>query len=79
MHFKNCCDFIDQNITSGNVLVHCQAGVSRSATIVIAYIMKKNKIKSKAALEFVQEKRPIVGPNDGFLEQLKSWELDLKL
>jgi dual specificity phosphatase 12 len=40
-HFESCIKFIDRNLPLGNVVVHCQAGVSRSATIVIAYLMQK--------------------------------------
>jgi dual specificity phosphatase 12 len=41
-------------------------GVSRSASCVIMFIMKKFKLGFKDALEFVKAKRPIVDPNDGF-------------
>lgn len=42
-HFSTCIDFISKNIKYGNVFVHCVAGVSRSATIVIAYVMRLKK------------------------------------
>ena len=50
------------------------AGASRSATIVIAYLMWIKKMKYEDALNFVISKRPIVYPNDGFREQLKMFE-----
>ena len=50
------------------------AGASRSATIVIAYLMWTNKWKFDKALDFVTKKRPIVCPNDGFQSQLKIFE-----
>lgn len=39
-HFEECHRFIRDKIGYGNVLVHCMAGVSRSASIVISYIMR---------------------------------------
>ncbi len=56
------------------IFVHCAAGVSRSATIVIAYFMLKNRWSYKEAFAFVKEKRPRINPNAGFVKQLK--ELD---
>ena len=70
-YFGECLKFIDGN---ENVLVHCMAGASRSATIIIAYLMWKKKMKYYDALDFVQKKRFIVDPNDGFKEQLKLFE-----
>ena len=48
------------------MLVHCQQGVSRSASIVIAFLIKKFKVCYKDALDFVKKKRSIVNPNEGF-------------
>ncbi len=62
--------FLDE--LNGNVLVHCQAGKSRSAAILIAYIMTKNKIQYEEAYELVKKYRPIIGLNDGFVKQLKN-------
>lgn len=48
------------------MLVHCQAGVSRSASVVTAFLIKKFKVSFKVALKFVQSKRKVVNPNEGF-------------
>ena len=55
-------------------MVHCIIGSSRSGTIVIAYIMWKQKMKYEDAFNFVKNKRKIVNPNKGFKEQLKFFE-----
>ncbi|KAF9522250.1 protein-tyrosine phosphatase-like protein [Crepidotus variabilis] len=59
---------------SGNVLVHCQQGVSRSATVVIAYLMRYEGMSLAEALAFVKDKRACVKPNVGFMRCLKVWE-----
>jgi len=66
-------------IRSKNVLVHCNQGVSRSASIVIAYLMQKRIFQTyKEAYEFVKEKRPKIMLNEGFIEKLKQLERQLK-
>ena len=70
-HFGECLNFIKGD---EKILVHCAAGASRSATVVIAYLMWKNKMKFEDAMKFVQKKRPIIYPNFGFKEQLKMFE-----
>lgn len=56
------------------VLIHCRAGISRSATFVIHYIMKKYGLSLTQSLAFVQQRRPQVGPNRGFLKQLNMFQ-----
>ena len=55
-------------------LIHCYAGVSRSASICIAWLMKRNRWDFETAFNFVKTKRPIICPNNGFIRQLKEWE-----
>nr|CDS27914.1 dual specificity protein phosphatase 12 [Hymenolepis microstoma] len=71
-YFERSINFIEENIESG-VLVHCQAGTSRSATIVIAYVMWKFKIPFKQAHDQVYKSRWVF-PNDGFRKQLRCFE-----
>ncbi|KAG8427476.1 hypothetical protein J3459_006654 [Metarhizium acridum] len=68
---SNACDFIDKQ--DGNVLVHCLAGVSRSASIAIAYLMRKHHLGLDQVLAEVKEKRK-VKPNSNFINQLRVWE-----
>ncbi|XP_046356197.1 dual specificity protein phosphatase 19-like [Haliotis rufescens] len=77
-HFNEALDFIDEGRTASCVLVHCNAGVSRSATFVIAYLMKKEGITFKEAFNFLRSKRPATCPNPGFVSQLKKYEEILK-
>ena len=59
--------------------MHCAAGVSRSGTIVIAYIMWKKQMLFKDAIEFVRARRDVVCPNPGFLCQLYLFERDYEM
>ena len=63
--------FIDRaRAANSSVLVHCVAGISRSSTIVIAYLMKREKMTLKDAYAYVKSKRTIIRPNQGFLKCL---------
>ncbi len=59
------------------VLVHCLAGISRSPTLAIAFLMKYMNMKSDNAYQFVKEKRPSISPNFNFLGQLYDYEKQL--
>jgi protein-tyrosine phosphatase len=66
-YFEQVSEFIEEHVAKGNgVLVHCAFGVSRSSTLVIAYLMKKLRIKYHEAFSFVKRKRTVVRPNGGF-------------
>lgn len=73
-------EFVDDAIAQkGNVFVHCYAGISRSASIVLAYIMAIKKYKLADALTALQDARSICQPNSGFMFQLKCFEWVLNL
>ncbi|KAG4076733.1 hypothetical protein HA402_002020 [Bradysia odoriphaga] len=56
---------------NGKVLVHCNAGVSRSASVVIGYLIMDCGFSFDEAYGLVKLRRSCVRPNDGFLKQLK--------
>lgn len=73
--FSSTNHFIERARKSGkNVLVHCYAGISRSSTVVIAYMMNKYKLDFSTAYNFVKMKRSLVNPNFGFVSQLREYE-----
>ncbi|KAJ8516873.1 hypothetical protein ONZ45_g5885 [Pleurotus djamor] len=56
------------------VLVHCVQGISRSATVVCAYVMATKGMTAPKSIAYVQERRTIVCPNIGFRRQLETYE-----
>lgn len=73
-HLDSCISFINDGLFRGRVLVHCFCGISRSASVIIAYMMKSYNLSYIEALEKVKSKRGIVYPNYGFIRQLKLYE-----
>jgi atypical dual specificity phosphatase len=53
--------------------VYSQAGVSRSATIVLAYIMTIGDYDLEKAMQIVKGARGFIHPNPGFLAQLRKY------
>ena len=73
-HLQGAFDFLD-GPENQRVLVHCVSGMSRSAAVVVAYLMKTHRWTFQKSLEFVRQKRPYVSLNPGFEKQLKKLEL----
>jgi protein-tyrosine phosphatase len=77
-HFETTHRFINNALLEKkNILVHCHAGISRSATIVISYIMNLKMMTRLVAHNFVKSKRTIIEPNYGFHLCLDKFEKEL--
>ncbi|KAJ7057657.1 phosphatases II [Mycena amicta] len=75
VHLAPACDYIERALGRGeNVLVHCHQGVSRSASIVIAFLIRDHDMSYDAAYEFVRQRRSCIRPNSGFVKALHKWE-----
>ncbi|KAF7305720.1 Phosphotyrosine protein phosphatase II [Mycena chlorophos] len=74
------CDYIAEALGRGeSVLVHCQQGVSRSASVVIAFLIRERAMSYEDALTFVRERRRCARPNWGFVRTLEEWEKTCRL
>lgn len=77
-HFEETSEFMEAAFKmKGVVLVHCNLGVSRSSSVVLAYLMKSQQISLEKALQFLKSRRSCARPNIGFLTQLSQWELKI--
>lgn len=73
--FSNSNRFIrDALKEGGKILIHCGAGISRSTTILCAFLINEFQMKAKQAIELCKQARPFCKPNDGFIRQLKDYE-----
>jgi protein-tyrosine phosphatase len=65
-YFDHSYAVIERGLHVGGVLIHCAMGISRSSSIVIAYIMRKFHCGYAWAYNFVKKRRVIISPNFGF-------------
>ncbi len=77
-HIEQTVKYIDDAVQNNNkVLVHCAAGISRSSSIVIAYLMYKNKNATfDEVYDHVASKRSCCRPNSAFREQLREFPFE---
>lgn len=74
-HFSKVRQFVDEClILGGKVLIHGSNGVSRSATLVLAYVMQKYGLTCLEAYTLVRNRRFCIQPNKGFFAQLVEFE-----
>jgi len=77
-HFQECYDWIDGAISKNKaVLVHCKEGVSRSATVVCSYLMRKLCWSFERSLKVLRTRRYCIDPNPGFVAQLSEYEREV--
>ena len=77
-YFQESFEFLEASISEGGtVFVHCRMGASRSASIVVAFVMKKLGYSFKKAFKFVKKLHPDTHPNFGFQKQLSSYSKQL--
>ncbi|XP_066969459.1 dual specificity protein phosphatase 7-like [Macrobrachium rosenbergii] len=78
--FPKAIQFIEEAREAGvGVLVHCLAGISRSVTITVAYLMYKKKLNLEEAYEYVRVKKANIAPNFNFMGQLQDFQQQLNL
>uniref|UniRef100_A0A3Q3LFA0 Uncharacterized protein n=1 Tax=Mastacembelus armatus TaxID=205130 RepID=A0A3Q3LFA0_9TELE len=78
-HFDDVADKVQQVAEGGGrTLVHCNAGVSRSAALCMVYLMKHRGVTLLEAHRWLRTCRPMVRPNSGFWKQLIRYEMELR-
>ncbi|PSN51449.1 Dual specificity protein phosphatase Mpk3 [Blattella germanica] len=77
--FPKAIEFIDEaRSNEKGVLVHCLAGVSRSVTITVAYLMYKLSLNLNDAFNMVRARKSNIAPNFHFMQQLHNFERELQ-
>ena len=73
-------EFIDdaRRTPGGRVLVYCHAGISRSVTVTVAYLMSRDRMTFDEAYQYVKSRKKDVSPNIGFIGQLQQLEAALR-
>lgn len=77
--FEPACAFIERARNDRKaVLVHCTMGMSRSASLVLAYLVRHGNMSLAEAINYIKQRRPVVSPNVGFMAQLVRFETELR-
>jgi protein-tyrosine phosphatase len=78
--FQRLALIVDDDLKNGiNVLVHCYAGISRSTTFILFYLMHQYRDQPlRKLLQYLKDVHPITSPNKGFIKQLQDLEIFIK-
>jgi len=75
LYFPQCNNCIHQAISEGGkILVHCNAGLSRSPAVVVAYVMESLRMPIKEAIQHVQSRRSYIHISEAIHNQLREFE-----
>ncbi|CAM9187691.1 unnamed protein product, partial [Heterosigma akashiwo] len=75
VHFDRVVNFVHAaRVGGGTVYIHCAAGISRSTTMTLAYLMTATGLPWRRLLRFVASRRSCVCPNQGFQAQLQQYQ-----
>jgi len=73
-----CIEFIEEAILNKkNILIHCDGGINRGPSMVIGYLIVKEKFTLKNALEHLCIVRPCVAPCQNYINQLRDLEMKI--
>lgn len=75
-HFEKIKDFLDKQLDDEIKLIHCLAGINRSATLATAYYIYKTGRHLIEAIQYMVALRPIILRNENFIKQLVVWAYD---
>mmetsp|Transcript_23615 Transcript_23615/g.53656 ORF Transcript_23615/g.53656 Transcript_23615/m.53656 type:complete len:183 (-) Transcript_23615:8-556(-) len=75
LYFTECNRSIQSAISAGGkILVHCNAGLSRSAAVVVAYVMESMSMPFTEAIQLVQSRRCCIHISEALHNQLREFE-----
>jgi len=78
LFFPEATEFIHKHLSEERpVLIHCKAGVSRSASVLLAYLIEYCGYSLHDAFMFTLERRPTITPNPGFMTRLREYEKEI--
>ena len=74
IHFSTIVEIISNGLQRGRVLVHCYAGMSRSVSAIISYLISVFNLDFQTSLTIMKENHRLCFPNPGFGKQLEIWK-----